>query len=80
MAARVAAIQVFGTVSNVVDGRATPGHDVRTARSSTRYSTGQKWVEPGHDVVRTTSCVSHGFFSKTWRAMFAALIDAGHPE
>jgi hypothetical protein len=31
MAARVAAIHVFGAASNDVDGRARPGHDVERA-------------------------------------------------
>jgi hypothetical protein len=31
MAVRVAAIHVFGAASRVVDGLATPGHDVQTA-------------------------------------------------
>jgi hypothetical protein len=31
MAARVAAIHVFGAVGKIVDGRARPGHDVRKA-------------------------------------------------
>jgi hypothetical protein len=55
MAARVAAIHVFGAAGQDMDGWVEPSHDGEKHQSPTSHSTGQKWVEPERDVDGATT-------------------------